>query len=158
MKRSLSIKILVLTLTALLGSVAVTATERPMSFSGGGVAVPITDADGHPIGADVTGSGTGTHLGLYTNAGKIFFTPDPDNPILVHPSGEGALTAANGDKLVIVVADGVQDITTGLGSGHFRITGGTGRFANATGMISYVLQQNFLTGAYEVTGVGSIDY
>ena len=33
-----------------------------------------------------------------------------------------------------------------------------GRFANATGIISYVVEQNFLTGAYTVTGVGSIDY
>jgi hypothetical protein len=68
------------------------------------------------------------------------------------------LTAANGDKLIFAVADGSQSLITGIGTGHFRFVGGTGRFANATGIISYVVEQNFLTGAYEVTAVGTIDF
>ncbi len=158
MKRFLSIKILVLTLALLAGSVAATATERPFSFNGGGVAVPILNGAGQPIGIDVTGSGNGTHLGTFTTIGKVFFTPDPNDPTQIIPTGEATLTAANGDKLIFVVADGSQSLVTGIGTGHFRFTGGTGRFANATGIISYVVEQNFLTGAYTVTGVGSIDY
>jgi hypothetical protein len=68
------------------------------------------------------------------------------------------LTAADGDKLVIVVVDGSQSLITGIGIGHFSFAGGTGRFANATGSITFVVEQNFLTGAYEATAVGSIDY
>jgi hypothetical protein len=158
MKRFLSIKILVLTLTLLAGSVGATATERPFSFNGGGVAVPILNEAGQPIGIDVTGSGNGTHIGLFTTVGKVFFTPDPNDPTQIIPSGQATLTAANGDKLTFVVADGSQSLITGVGTGHFSFIGGTGRFANATGNISYVVEQNFLTGAYTVTAVGSIDY
>lgn len=158
MKRSIANKILVLTLTLLFGSVAATATERPFSFSGGGVAVPILNEAGQPIGIDVTGSGNGTHLGFFTTLGKVFFSPHPTDPTQIIPSGEAILTAADGDKLVFVVADGSQSLVTGIGTGHFSFTGGTGRFANATGTISYVVEQNFATGAYTITAVGSIDY
>jgi hypothetical protein len=158
MKRSLNIKIFVLTLTLLLGALAVTATERPFSANGRGVAALITDGAGHIVAADVTGSGTATHLGAFTNTGRISFTPDPDNPNIVHPSGDAIFTAANGDKLFVVVVDASQDITTGLATGHFRFVGGTGRFANASGITDAVVQQNFVTGGYELTIVGQIDF
>ena len=51
-----------------------------------------------------------------------------------------------------------MSLTTGVGGGLFRITGGTGRFANATGSMNAVVEQNFITGAYELTAVGKIDY
>jgi hypothetical protein len=158
MKNFLGIKILVLTLTLLAGSVAATAIERPFSFNGGGLAVPILNESGQPIGIDVTGSGNGTHIGLFTTVGKVFFSPDPNDPTQIIPFGQAILTASNGDKLTFVVADGSQSLITGVGTGHFNFIGGTGRFANATGAISYVVEQNFLTGAYTVTAVGTIDY
>jgi hypothetical protein len=158
MKNFLSIKTLMVTLSLLAGSVAANATERPFSINGGGLAVPILNEAGQPIGIDVTGSGNGTHLGIFTTAGKVFFSPDPNDPNQIIPSGQATLTAANGDKLTFVVEDGSQSLITGIGTGHFRFIGGTGRFANATGIISYVVEQNFLTGAYTVTAVGSIDY
>jgi hypothetical protein len=158
MKRFVAIKTLVVTLALLAGSVAASATERPFSFNGGGVAVPILNEAGHPIGIDVTGTGNGTHIGLFTTLGKVFFSPDPNDPTQIIPSGEATLTAANGDKLTFVVADGSQSLVTGVGTGHFSFSGGSGRFANATGLISYVVEQNFLTGAYTVTAVGTIDY
>lgn len=158
MTRSLGIKILVLTLTLLVGSLAVAATERAFSAHGRGVAAFVTDGAGNIIGADVTGSGTGTHLGAFTNTGRIFFAPDPNNPARLLVTGEASFTAANGDKLNIVVEDGEQDVATFVGRGKFRFTGGTGRFENATGMVSYVVEQNLLTGGYEITVVGSIDY
>ncbi len=46
MKHSLSIKFLVLMFTLLVGSLAVTATERPFSLNGTGVAVAIKDWNG----------------------------------------------------------------------------------------------------------------
>ena len=158
MKRFATIKLLTLTLALLAGNVAATATERPFSLSGGGVAVPILNEAGQPIGIDVTGSGNATHLGLFTTIGKVFFTPDPNDPTQIIPSGEATLTASNGDKLTFVVADGSQSLITGVGTGHFGFSGGTGRSANATGIISYVVEQNFITGGYTVTAVGTIDY
>jgi len=156
MKRLLSIKVLALML--LLGAISAAAVERAFSAHGRGVAAFISDGNGNVVGAEVTGSGTATHLGLFTNTGRIFFTPIPDNPTKVQTTGEGIFTAANGDKLKIVVQEGETDVTTGIGTGKFRFDGGTGRFANATGLISYVVEQNFLTGGYEITTVGSIDY
>jgi len=72
MKRSLSIKILVLTMTLVLGSLAVAAAERAFSATGRGVGVFVTDEAGNIVAADVTGTGTGTHLGLFSSAGRVF--------------------------------------------------------------------------------------
>lgn len=158
MKRSLSIKIFVLTLTLLLGSLAVAATERAFSANGRGVGTFVTDGAGNVIAADVSGTGTGTHLGFFSSAGRVFFTPDPNNPTRLITSGEATLTAADGDKLIIVVENGEQDVVSGIGTGNFRFTGGTGRFANASGLTSYVVEQNLVTGAYQITIVGRIDF
>ena len=158
MKRSLSIKFLVLTLTLLVGSLAVTATERPFSLHGTGIAIPILDANGNFIGAEPTGSGNATHLGMFTNTGRVSFTPDASNPNILLPSGGGVFTAANGDKLNFIIVRGTLDLTTGIGTGDFAFTGGTGRFANATGQVSGVIEQNVVTGAYVLTMVGNIDY
>ena len=158
MKRSLSLKILVLTLTLLVGSLAVTATERPFSLNGTGIAIPILDGNGNVVGAEPTGSGNATHLGMFTNTGHVDFAPDAANPAIIHPSGGGVFTAANGDKLNFVIISGALDLTTGIGTGDFAFTGGTGRFANATGRTSGVIEQNVVTGAYVLTLVGNIDY
>ena len=158
MKHSLSVKFLALILTLVVASLTVTATERPFSLNGKGVAIPILDGNGNVIGAEPTGSGNATHLGMFTNTGKVSFTPDASNPTILHPSGGGVFTAANGDKLNFVIISGALDLTTGIGTGDFAFTGGTGRFANATGNTSGVIEQNVVTGAYELTLVGNIDY
>ena len=158
MKRSLSVKFLVLTLTLLVGSLAVTATERPFSANGKGVAIPIFDGNGNVVGAEPTGSGNATHLGMFTNTGHVDFAPDASSPNILHPSGGGVFTAANGDKLNFVIISGALDLTTGIGTGDFAFTGGTGRLANATGRTSGVIEQNILTGAYKLKLVGNIDY
>ena len=98
MKHSVSIKFLVLMVTLLVGSLAVTATERPFSLHGTGVAVPIIDGNGNFVGAQPTGSGNATHLGAFTNTGQVSFTPDATNPTILHPSGGGVFTAADGDS------------------------------------------------------------
>lgn len=158
MIRSLSVKFLALTLALLVASLAVTATERPFSANGRGIAVPIFDGNGNLVGVEPTGSGNATHLGLFTNTGKVKFTPDASDPNIMHPTGEGVFTAANGDKLNFIVSGGALNLTTGMGTGDFEFTGGTGRFVNATGHTSAVVEQNFVTGAYEITLVGNIDY
>src|SRR6185295_15414173 len=103
MIRSLSVKFLALTLALLVASLAVTATERPFSANGRGIAVPIFDGNGNLVGVEPTGSGNATHLGLFTNTGKVQFTPDASDPNIMHPTGEGVFTAANGDKLNFIV-------------------------------------------------------
>jgi hypothetical protein len=156
MKRFLSIKSFVVALAILFGTLPVSATERPFSLNGKGVASIAADGP-VPVGS-ITGSGTATHLGLFTNTATIYFNPDPTDPTVAHPSGEGVFIAANGDKLNIVVENASMSLLTGMGGGTFRINGGTGRFANATGSLTAVVEQNLITGAYEVTAVGKIDY
>ena len=158
MKRFLSIRTMIVTLSLLLASISVAAQERPFSASGNGTATFITDASGNIVGANVTSSGTGTHLGSWTSVGQIQFTPDPDNPTILHPSGAATFMAANGDKLEIVLENGNLDVTTGIATGTFRFVGGTGRFAGATGSTSVVVTQNLATGAFQLNTVGNIVY
>src|ERR1044072_6067863 len=103
MNRSLSMKFLVLTLMLLVGSLAVTATERPFSLNGTGIAIPIVDGNGNVVGAEPTGSENPSHLGIFTNTCHVNFTPDASNPTILHPSDGGVFTAANGHKLNFVI-------------------------------------------------------
>jgi hypothetical protein len=86
----------------------------------------------------------GTHLGksTYTAVGTIVlyvdegcFTPGGGFGITFESSTAGTIIAANGDALTADVAvSGCGDgETVALPSGTYTITGGTGRFADATG-------------------------
>src|SRR5262245_20354720 len=158
MKRSLNIRILALTISLLLGALPIAAAERAFALHGNGNATFITDGAGHIIGANITSSGTATHLGLWSSVGTLQFTPDPNNPNLILVTGTATVTAANGDKLQAVIADSVLDGATGLAKGVYRIVGGTGRFEGASGAPNFVVTQNLVTGAFEVTAVGSINF
>jgi hypothetical protein len=109
------------------------------------------------MSATLTGSGNATHLGLVSLAGTLQLTPDASNPTISHVTGAGVFTAADGDKINILLEDGVMDLTTGLGHGKVRFIGGSGRFAAASGVTEFVVLQS-PTGAFEVTIVGTIDY
>jgi len=143
------------TLVLLLGTIPVSAVERAFALNGSGVATLITDELGRPIGAIPTGSGTATHLGRWTVAGNVQYTPDENG--VVRSSGNATLTAANGDKLQVEI-DGILDLNAGVDQGVFRFVGGTGRFAGATGSANFVVTLNPLTGGFELTVVGKIDY
>ena len=155
MKLFTKTRTLMLVLSLLLATIPATAVERPMALKGAGVATLITDDAGNPIGAIPTGSGTATHLGQWTVSGKVNYTPDADG--VIHSSGEGTLTAANGDKLNIKI-EGILNPVAGVDQGVFYFIGGTGRFESATGSVNFVVTVNFLTGGFDLTAVGKIDY
>lgn len=164
MKRILNLTALTLTAFLLLGSLTAMAVERPFALNGKGVATFITDGSGNPIGANVTSSSTATHLGLCTTVGVVNYTPanDPEHPGRLLSSGTGTITAANGDTLLVEFA-GVLDppvpgSATAIDKPVFRFVGGTGRFAGASGTAPAVVVVNLLTGAFEITMVGDIDY
>ena len=144
------------TIFLLLGALPVAAIERPFALSGTGVGVFVTDAEGHVIGANVTGSGTATHLGSWTTTGTVHYAP-PDENGKLPSSGEATIVAANGDKLNVVI-HGSFDPASGTDHGIFQFTGGTGRFAAASGISDFVVSVNALTGGFDLTVVGSIDY
>lgn len=155
MKRFTKTRILMLTLTLLLGMIPASAVERPFALNGTGVATLITDESGHLIGATPTGSGTATHLGQWTVAGNVKYTPD--NNGVLHSSGDATLTAANGDKLQIQI-DGILDPVAAVDQGVFYFVGGTGRFEGANGSANFLVSINPVTGGFELTVVGKINY
>lgn len=161
MKRILNATVLTLTAFVLLGTVSVMATARPFALNAEGVATFITDAAGNPIRADVSSSGTATHLGLTTTVGTINFTPDPANPGRLLTNGAGTMTAANGDTVQLEL-NGALEPTPGSATAtdkfDVRFVGGTGRFAGANGTGNGIVVVNLLTGAFEITIVGDIDF
>ena len=141
-----------------LGSIQVSATERPFASNGNGVATFITDSAGNVVGADLALSGHGTHLGLFSGTGKIQFLPDANDPNIVHVPGEITYVASNGDRLPTIIENGRMDLRTGIATGDMVFQSGTGRFEGASGSAAIVVEQNFITGAYTFTMVGNVNY
>ena len=158
MKPFVTIKAFILVFALLLGITSVGATERPFASNGNGIATFITDGAGNVVGADLSLSGNGTHLGLFTGTGKIQFVPDASDPNIVHVPGEITYVASNGDRLPTVIENGLMDLRTGIATGDMVFQSGTGRFAGVSGRAAIVVVQNFVTGAYEFTMVGNINY
>ncbi|MGH9769684.1 MAG: hypothetical protein ACREAB_19855 [Blastocatellia bacterium] len=157
MKRSLNVRILALAISLLLGALPVVAAERPFALNGNGVSTFITDGAGNIIGANVTASGTATHLGMWTTVGTVQFTPDPNNPGRLLSSATATFTAANGDKLQLSL-NGALDPATGTDMGPIQFVGGTGRFNGVSGGGNFVVELNPATGAFKLTMVGRINY
>jgi len=86
-----------------------------------------------PVGDDlhltVDGTGQATHLGQFTRHEEV----------VLHADGtvEGSIVffAANDDRLFVSVAGGFTSANTTAGT--YTITGGTGRFTDATGSASW---------------------
>jgi hypothetical protein len=158
MKRFLTFKTLILVFALILGTIPVSATERPFASNGNGVATFITDSAGNVVGASLTLSGHGTHLGLFSGSGLIQFLPDANDPNISHPAGEVTYVAANGDRLPTVIENGRMDLRTGIATGDMVFQSGTGCFEGASGRAAIVVEQNFITGAYTFTMVGNVNY
>jgi len=158
MKRFITVRSLIPVFALLLGIIPVSATERPFASSGNGVAAFITDDAGNVVGANLTLSGNGTHLGLFSGIGNIQFVPDANDPNIVHVPGEITYIASNGDRLPAVIENGRMDLRTGIATGDMVFQSGTGRFEGVSGKAAIVVEQNFITGAYTFTMVGNINY
>lgn len=84
-----------------------------------------------PGGATFEGAGQVTHMGKTEQEGTLFLGELGDD--LTAPGyGSVTITAANGDQVSFDYV-GILDAVTGEGIGTFEFTGGTGRFADATG-------------------------
>jgi hypothetical protein len=84
---------------------------------------------------DETGDGEATHLGQFTFE-SVEFVDFSRFPAFVSVNGAFRMTAANGDRLDgTYTTVGILDFATDnlMVQGQFRITGGTGRYANASG-------------------------
>ena len=114
-----------------------------------------------PASAAFQGSGTASHLGKSTIVGTV----QAVGPASSCSDGFAArhmitLTAANGDQLFLVVTDDSCQVAPGEyeGTGTFEITGGTGRFADATGSGTFDGRGDFNTGTFLQELEGTISF
>jgi hypothetical protein len=82
--------------------------------------------------ANFTGGGPVTHMGNTKQSGTLTLDPNMVGPGIFPGYGSVTITAANGDRLSFDY-EGFLNAGTGEGTGTFAFTGGTGRFAGATG-------------------------
>lgn len=104
---------------------------------------------------DFVGRGNATHLGRYTEAGSVSFTPTGD-PAVFQIAGSIVYTAANGDQLFATFT-GTLNGATGTISATLTYNGGTARFAAATGS-ALLSGQMGPDGIISVSVDGTIEY
>jgi hypothetical protein len=138
-----------------LASVAVSAAAAETPFKGTVSAVE-TGQTVFPMRTITReGTGTATYLGRYTEHVTMQI-----NVLQLHGIGSATFTAANGDTLSASV-DG-QATRTGPTTlsivENYTITGGTGRFAGATGSFTLESTLEQTTGVSSGTFSGAIDH
>ena len=138
-----------------LASIAVSAVAAETPFKGTANAVE-TSVLVFPI-ASVTrdGTGTATYLGKYTSHVTLQV-----NVLTARATGAATFTAANGDTLTTTVDGRSTLIAPGVLSivEVYTITGGTGRFADATGTFTGEIIVTQATGASTGTFSGVIEH
>jgi hypothetical protein len=141
--------------TALLASVAVSATAAETPFKGKVDAVETGTVAGPTRFLVRDGGGTATHLGKYTE----HITMQINLPTR-HSMGAVTFTAANSDTLTATVEGQATPASPGVLSivEVYSITGGTGRFADATGSFTLHSTANQATGVSSGTFSGAIDH
>jgi hypothetical protein len=146
---------LVVAVAVSLASIAVSAVAAETPFKGTVNAVE-TGQIVFPIRfLDREGTGTATYLGRYTEHVVMQV-----NVLTMTSTGTATFTAANGDNLTASVAG--QATRTGPTMLSiveiYTITGGTGRFAGATGNFTLESTVDQVTGVSSGTFSGAIDH
>ncbi|HEU4934366.1 MAG TPA: hypothetical protein VFT48_19930 [Pyrinomonadaceae bacterium] len=112
----------------------------------------ITDVSAGPEGVSLGGFATGhaTHLGLYTREEQLLL-----NPVTGAFTGEIVFTAADGDQLHCTLTGNFISATDAVGV--YTITGGTGRFEEASGEAEFFA--SLPDGIhYTVEFIGTLDW
>jgi hypothetical protein len=153
--------LLLLTVIALVLVTTVSASsEVPFSAKLSG---SVSDTNCGVLTLCLTGTdhGRATHLGIATLTKTatitITFTPCDDGGVLTTYTESGTLIAANGDTLFLS-GGGTACAANGhaIASGELTVTGGTGRFAGATGSLDESIDHNLVTDTENVSLSGTI--
>jgi hypothetical protein len=127
----------------------------PFKPSGSGTISYVPDGCGSGTLRFVSnGQGNSNRFGAFTQLTTFCInvgTGQPMGPIT------GAGTGANGDKFFYTFANAGVDEATGLTFQEYDITGGTGRFVNATGSMKLTYHV-FEPTHYSYTGDGTLTY
>jgi hypothetical protein len=105
------------------------------------------------------GTGIATYLGSGANEGQVVVTgPDSSCPGGIANINYETLTAANGDVLMITSYDVACPISPNVlhGTGHWVMSGGTGRFSGASGQGTIEGHADFNQGAFSFQLTGAI--
>jgi hypothetical protein len=146
---------LVAACAASLASVAVGAVAAETPFKGTVTAVETGRVVPPTRFLDRTGTGTATYLGRYTEHIVMVI-----NIPTLSSTGTATFTAANGDTLTAnVVGQAMRTGPTVLSIVEvYTVTGGTGRFADATGAFTLNSTVEQTTGVSTGTLSGAIDH
>jgi len=109
--------------------------------------------------ATFRGTGVSSQLGSGTSEGDSVVTvPDSSCPGGLANDNHETLTAANGDTLILVSSDVACPISPLAfhGTGHWIVTGGTGRFSGACGQGTFDGHSDFNQGVFSFQLTGTI--
>jgi hypothetical protein len=152
MKTVLSIPLTAVLLTAALAGPAAAAKGVPFHGTIQGIEIGVFQ---FPKGfVDASGSGTATHLGCFTLAYEL------EVDLLAHTTfGSSVFTAANGDNVftdIIGLGTPTENPDVVSVVEVHTITGGTGRFAGATGGFIRTYFLDLVTGVTSGSFAGTI--
>jgi len=156
MKLRHSLFVLVAAFAVSLASVAVSAVAAETPFKGTVNAVETVEVVVPTLSVTRDGTGTAPSLGKFT----VHITLEVNIPT-GHATGAATFTAANGDTLTATVdGQGTPTTTPGVVSivEVYTITGGTGRFSDATGRFTLNATLDQATGVSSGTFSGAIDH
>lgn len=140
---------------AALANLAFGADEVPFKGSDrGGFQLPGACPGGNLERVVINGTGHATQLGAYAYAATECF-----DPVSGAFAGSSTLTAANGDALTGTYEGQVSvtgDPNVIAYEEELEVTGGTGRFAGATGTLQVAGLANLLTLEYNQTLTGTL--
>jgi hypothetical protein len=125
---------------------ALASTAVPFVGSSENQAISAVPVDPEHVFVTTVGEGQATHLGHFT-----FVSPHLSGLIDFSINGTQIITAANGDELHTTLSGNLHPVVDGTGHVFLvgdiagTITGGTGRFSNATGSFTFSIVFDTLT-------------
>ena len=106
----------------------------------------------------VSGEGVASHLGKSTFEAHTSVTVNPQPPFTVN--GTRTITAANGDQIFTTFTGSSTPVVNGMNGADLQetITGGTGRFTNASGSFTTKARNNIPASSFKADFDGYIKY